>query len=103
MRTVYIADDGTQFDDKYACEWYEFVLRHPHLNEILMYEGHKQVKDILTEYAYHHSNKVVIPTEEALKDFLEYASLCGYCCFEDITEVGTWKFNERKETFVKVK
>lgn len=37
MRTVYIADDGKQFEDEYECEHHEFKLKHPHLQTIEAY------------------------------------------------------------------
>ena len=37
MRTVYIADDGKQFEDEYECEHHEFELKHPHLQTIEAY------------------------------------------------------------------
>ena len=36
MKTIYIADDGKQFEDEYECINYEFCISHPHLKTIDM-------------------------------------------------------------------
>lgn len=104
MRTVYIADDGKEFDNEFDCEYYEWMLNHPNLQYIKIYDNRtgELFDDITTEDAYDYSDKVIIPTEFALNDLHEWAAYNGYCDFDDITEIGTWKYNEDKQAFEKV-
>ena len=60
-------------------------------------------EDILSEDVYNTVEFIVIKTEEILKDFRALVDYTGFCCYDDITEVGKWKFDEKKQTFVKVK
>lgn len=55
MRTVYIADDGKQFEDEYECEHHEFELKYPHLQTIEAYnkDGEKMT-DLLDEDTYNN-------------------------------------------------
>lgn len=105
MRTIYIADDGTQFDNKWDCVDYEWRQNHPYIKEVLLYgKRRKRIKeDILSEDVYNTVEFIVIKTEEILKDFRALVDYTGFCCYDDITEVGKWKFDEKKQTFVKVK
>ena len=105
MRIVYVADDGTPFGDEWSCTNYEWRQNHPHIAEVLLYgKRNKRIKeDIFSEDVYNTVEKIVIETEEILKDFRALVDETGFCCYEDITEVGTWKFNDEKQTFVKVK
>ena len=43
MRTVYIADDGKEFDDEYECEHYEWKLKHPNLTFVTLFDKDKNV------------------------------------------------------------
>ena len=38
MKIIYIAEDGTQFDDEFECESYEGKLNHPYLKNIVFYD-----------------------------------------------------------------
>ena len=90
MRTVYIADDGKQFEDEYECEHHEFELKHPHLQTIEAYnkDGEKMT-DLLDEDTY-------------------AADCLGFYSYNDITEIGEWIFDyetgyfskNKKSTFV---
>ena len=70
MRVVYIADDGKEFDNEFDCEHYEWMLNHPNLKYIKIYDNRtgELFDDIMTDDAYNYGDKVVIPTEFALKD-----------------------------------
>lgn len=104
MRTVYIADDGKEFDDEFECKHYEWILNHPNLKYIKIYDNRtgELFDNIMSDDAYQYGDIVIIPTEFALKDFRDLASYRGYCCFYQITEVGTWLFNENKSVYEKV-
>lgn len=109
MRTVYIADDGKQFEDEYECEHHEFELKHPHLKKIEAYnkDGEKMT-DLLDEDTYNNCEKIILHSEEELSD-LQYAADClGFYSYNDITEIGEWIFDyetgyfskNKKSTFV---
>ena len=104
MRTVYIADDGKEFDNEFNCEHHEWMLNHPNLKYIKIYDNRtgELFDDIMTDDAYNYGDKVVIPTEFALKDLHDWATYSGYCYFHQITEVGTWVFNEDENAYEKV-
>ena len=104
MRIVYIADDGKEFDNEFECEHYEWILNHPNMKYIKIYDNRtgELFDDIMTDDAYNYGDKVVVPTESALKDLNAWASCSGYCYFHQITGVGTWLFNEDENTYEKV-
>ena len=101
MRIIYIADDGTEFDDEIDCENYEWKLKHPHLNDVHIFDEHdNEFKNIFEEASYDYSTKIIITTEEALKDFQEFAKYTGFICYENIDKVGEWKFDDNEGGFV---
>lgn len=106
MRVVYIADDGKEFDDRFICEHYEWMLNHQNLKYIKIYDNRtgELFDDIMTEDAYNYSDKVIVPTDLAAKELQDWAVYSGYCCFKDITESGIWEYKEvgHDGNFVKV-
>ena len=100
MKTIYIADDGTQFDDEYDCKDYEWRLNHTHLAEVHIFNKDGfELEDIFSEDTYNHSAKIVVESREALKDLQDLAAYTGYCQYEDVDKVGEWKFDGHKERF----
>lgn len=109
MKTIYIADDGKQFEDEYECEQYEFNLKYPHLQTIEVYnqEGEKMT-DLLDDDTYNDCSRIVIHSEDELSDLLLVADYLGFYSYNDITEVGEWIFDyetgyfskNKKSTFV---
>lgn len=96
MRTVYIADDGTQFDDEFECEDYEWKLNHPHLKDVRCYDKDgNELKNIFSENTYGYSQKIIVPTDEAARDLQELSKYTGYCYYGHIAESGTWVYKER--------
>ena len=104
MRTLYIADDGKEFDNEFDCEHHEWMLNHPNLKYIKIYDSRtgELFDDIMTDDAYNYGDKIVVPTEFALNDLQDWASCSGYCYFNQITDVGTWIFNEKENAYEKV-
>lgn len=37
MKIIYVADDGTQFDNQFECENYEWKINHFNLDKILFF------------------------------------------------------------------
>jgi hypothetical protein len=103
MRIIYIADDGTQFDDRFDCEDYEWKLNHPHLQDIhiLDKDGNK-LEDIFSNNTYNRSAKIIVVSAEAVKDLKDLADYTGYCNYEDINKVGEWEFDNYTKKFVMV-
>ena len=96
MKILYIADDGTEFDNKFDCEDYEFKLDHPFLSSICFYDSAgKELNDAFSEETYQMATKVMIPTMEAVKDLQDLRAYTGFCDYEYITEPGVWEFNEK--------
>lgn len=106
MRTVYIANDGKEFDDEFECEHYEWLQDHSCLNDIKCYDKNgKQLEDIMSDDTYYFAQKIIVPTDECVKELAELAEYTGYCDYSNITEPGLWIFNNNgfdNETFIKV-
>lgn len=102
MKTVYIAEDGKNFEDEYECRNYEFCISHPHLKTIELYDRHgKKLTNPLDEDTYFNFTKIVVHSEEELTDLYEAADYAGFSGYYDIKDVGTWIFDKDKEKFVK--
>ena len=103
MRTIYIADDGTQFDDEYACTDYEWKLNHPHLKDVHVFDKDgNEFENIFSEDTYNYSTKIVVTSNEAVKALQDFADYTGYCYYGHVDKVGEWKFDESEERFVMV-
>lgn len=103
MKIIYVADDGTPFEDEFKCMDYEFILNHPHLKDVHIYNEHgvKQ-ENLLSDETYHHADIVVVLSQDALSDLYSLTKYMGHCCYGDIDSIGEWVFSHKKETFVKV-
>jgi len=95
MRIIYEADDGTQFDEEWKCEDYEWKLAHPNLKYIKCYnkEG-EELESLFEEDTYNYVKKIVVPTDHAAKDLQDLANYTGYCYYAHITESGVWVYKE---------
>lgn len=103
MKILYIADDGTQFTDETECEIYEWKLKHVHLKDVHAYDkDDNELKDLFKEDTYNKSEKIIVTTEEAVKELQELGDYTGYNSYEDINEIGEWNFDIHKGAFVKV-
>lgn len=95
MRTIYIADNGKEFDDQFKCEDYEWLLNHPHLKNVKCYDKDgKQLEDIMEDDTYNYCYKIIVPTDEAVKELNDLADYAGFCFYLHITETGTWIYKE---------
>jgi hypothetical protein len=101
MRIIYIADDGTQFDDEWSCRDYEWKLNHPHLKEIHAFDKDgKEFENIFAEDTYNYSEKIIVETDIAAKELQELGQYTGYCSYEDIDKAGEWRYDSKQERFV---
>ena len=93
MRIVYIADDGTQFDNEYECEHYEWSLNHQNIYNIQMYDGAGSILvNFSSQDTYENADKIIVPDNAALEDLHELARLTGFCYYHQIESPGTWEF-----------
>ena len=91
MRTVYIADDGTQFDNEYECETYEFNLTISDHN-LKFYDAGGTLLDypITDSRIYNLSDKVIVPDEQSLNVLRKVSYANGWCEFDYIDSIGEW-------------
>jgi len=94
MRVVYIANDGTQFDDGFDCEDYEWKLNHPRIVDIKFYdEFNNELFDPFSEKTYVETQTIIVPDDETAEQLRDLGYYTGFCCYEDITSAGKWVFN----------
>lgn len=102
MKIIYIADDGSQFDNEFDCMDYEWRLAHPNLKYIDFYDkDNNKLNNVLSEETYTSTEKIVVFNANALKDLQELAEYTGFCCYEDINERGIWIFDDEKGRFIR--
>lgn len=103
MRVIYVADDGTQFDDEFKCLDYEWRAALSHLEDVHVYdEWGNRLEDLFSEDNYGCSDVIIIDSEEGARDFHDLAKHCGFCnYYEDITGAGKWHWDYEKLKFVK--
>lgn len=90
MRVIYVADDGTTFDDEWDCKDYEFR-KSLSLDDIEVYdENGNKFDDILSEDAYNNCVKVVVKTDKAVSDLHKIVKYTGFIGYDDIDSPGIW-------------
>lgn len=101
MKIVYIADDGAQFDNEFDCEHYEWVLKHPYLERIQIFDkdGNK-LTDIFSEDTYCNAETVIVTSDEIVDNLQDLARYTGYYLYKHINKVGIWVYNDDEEKFV---
>lgn len=93
MKAIYIADDGTKFDDEWDCEDYEWRQKHQSIEDVKIYDMFgNELPDILSEQTYNDAARIVVKTEEAVKVLHEVSDYMGFCLYDDITSPGVWVF-----------
>lgn len=93
MKIIYVADDGVHFDDKFECEHHDWILSHPHLKDVRCYDRDgNELEDVMARNTYHHSRKIVVPTDEAAKELNDLVDYAGYSYYSQITGAGTWVY-----------
>lgn len=99
MKTIYIADDGTQFDDKYDCKDYEFLSTLKDVEKIIIVDAEGTILndnplDILKDETYHACAKVIITSPAAVESLHKIADYTGFCDYFDIKKPGMYKYVE---------
>lgn len=103
MKIIYVADDGTSFDDEFKCMDYEFISNHPHLKDVHIYDEYGvERENLLSDETYFCVDTVIVSTQDSLNDLHSLAEYMGHLSYGDIDSIGRWVFNSRQETFVKV-
>lgn len=92
MKMLYVADDGTQFENEWKCIDYEWRLAHPQLNEIKFLDaaGEPILSSPFEDITYNDTETVIVPSETALQTLQELADYTGFCEYNDINSIGTW-------------
>lgn len=102
MRVIYVADDGTEFSDEFECEDYEWKIKHPHLNDVCLYDANNnQLTNLFDEETYFNTEKIVVPNDFAAADLREFAKYTGYCGYSSIISKGIWVFDNSRSKFVR--
>lgn len=98
--TIYKANDGTQFDNEFDCELYELnklIMENP----LKIYGDHnKRLKNPASSSTWGDAKRVIINTEKELETMKAIQEWTGY--YYDINSIGTWKWSNIRETFIKV-
>lgn len=90
MRVIYIADDGTTFDDEWDCKDYEFR-KSLSLDDIEVYdENSNRFDDILSEVAYNNCTRVIVKTDKAVANLHKIVEYTGFIGYDDIDSPGIW-------------
>ncbi len=84
MKIIYVADDGTQFDNEHECENYEFQKNINASSLIALGLDKKIIK--LNETNIEDCYYVKISTEKDLKIFNELNNYAGVCLVDSVGE-----------------
>ena len=100
MRVIYIAEDGTLFDNEWDCEHYEFRASLKGLKDIVCLDEDGEILyDLFSQDTYNYGNVISVLTDDALKTLHKIANYCGWCLWDDIDSIGTWSFKEDNRPF----
>lgn len=102
MKIIYVANDGKQFDEEWKCKEHEFKVTLKHLKTIEFYDKNgKRLTDPMEEETYFNCVKIIIHSIEEINDLIEIADYTGFSGYYDITDIGTWIFDDKKGKFIK--
>ena len=103
MKIIYEADDGTRFDDRFDCEFYEETKRHHHLKDVTFYDKEGKpysidgngYDDWVDDRIYYECYGIDIHNDEELEDVIWLGEYTGWCEFyEFFNEPGHWMRKE---------
>lgn len=108
MKIIFVADDGTWFDDEYECETYEIKikLQHNDFDDIEFYDKDNNriiISNIFDDNIYNLTYKVIIKSEEQFNDFSFLCRYCGWLEMEDIDSPGIWEYIDDTHSEIKFK
>ena len=104
MKIIYEAFDGTQFDNEFECEDYEWKKNHEEsLKDLIFYDrkGKVMLGKKLSEDVYNNVMKIEVLSNNAVKAIQDIADYTGFLCYGTINEVGVWKWNNEDRKFKK--
>lgn len=102
MTIVYVADDGTHFDDEWECKQYEWLLNHRAINDVQFLDKDGDwLEDIFSEDTYNNVMKIVIPDWPAVYAFIALEHYTGFCAYAGIDSTGIWVWDNERGRFVK--
>ena len=99
MKIIYEADDGTRFDNRFDCEFYEESKRHHHLKDVTFYDEEGKpysidgngYDDWVDDRIYYECYGIDIHNDEELEDVIWLGKYTGWCEFyEFFNEPGHW-------------
>ena len=103
MKIIYEAFDGTQFDNEYDCESYEFQKQILEKTGIRVFDRHRRKLPNLNFTGQYYDTdgteyRVVIHDEDDLRDMKEVQKFTGMYC--DIDSIGTWYYSDDSNMWV---
>lgn len=100
MKIIYIADDGTQFDNRIDCEEYEQRSFEEEINiKIFDYQNYLiPSSQIAIDYDYVY--KIIIFDMKDLEDIKRIQQYYGF--YPDVNSIGTWIYNEDNQCWIKI-
>ena len=103
MKIIYEAFDGTQFDDEFKCEDYEWRKEHNEmLKDLTFYDKDgKILEDKLSEETYNKVMIIDVYNINALQAIQDIANYTGFLCYDAINSTGFWTWNEENSEFEK--
>ena len=94
MKIVYIANDGTQFNNEDDCIDYEWGLKNPEIYTINCFDwnGEKLV-DIFRIHTYMYCHKIIIPTNKAAQQLSKLGKRNKWSLWRDFKKAGIYEYD----------
>ena len=106
-KTLYVTDDGTQFENKFDamdyCTWQKIKVLS---TRVIFYDRHFNKLPFVRAELGHDGFYgkvwfVDVHAKDEVRALHELSEYTGWCGFSDIDGVGMWKWNEEKKVFEK--
>lgn len=106
MRTVFVAEDGKEFNNVDECMDYEWMLNHPAIDSVNFYDIKGRLiipSSYFSDNLYMCTYKINVPNMNALNALNDLGEYCGFCSFkDDIKGIGTWMWSNETDMFEEV-
>ena len=102
MKVIYEAFDGTQFDNEFSCEDYEWKLNHEKfLKDLIFYDkdGKVMTDSKLSEDVYSKVMKIEVLSDDGVQALKDIADYTGFLCYDVIDNIGVWTWNDDNKEF----